>query len=261
MMRGLLTLHGITNGGDDERRGYSQPLVNALTRWGRPLLDDATWTPDVTEILYASLLQRCARASGLSGRLPGVPAALEDYALDVVVYAGRGCRELVMTRVSAQIHSAGPGRVLLAHSLGSVVAIDLLMDWLRSGAISSAKPRHQWPIAGLVTIGSPLGIDVPFASGAGFLDRAAAAQGVPGAPPDFRWINIADPQDVVVTGARLGKTPDLSDTDYAHGYPGYACLGCEQWPDIDCGGYLDSHGGYWHHPTTAQACLTLMGMA
>jgi pimeloyl-ACP methyl ester carboxylesterase len=96
-----------------------------------------------------------------------------------------GIREIVQARVAAAI--GAQTRVLVGHSLGSVVAYEALC----------AHP--EWPVRALVTLGSPLGIrNLIF-------DRlvpppAAAAAGQPaGAWPGAvtAWTNVADRGDVV----------------------------------------------------------------
>ncbi|MCX4750422.1 antibiotic ABC transporter ATP-binding protein [Kitasatospora sp. NBC_01287] len=77
-------------------------------------------------------------------------------------------------------------RVVVAHSLGSVVAYEAL--W--------AHP--EWRIDTLVTIGSPLGLR----SVRKRLD--APGEGHPGLPPSVRrWVNVVADQDVIALAKRL----------------------------------------------------------
>jgi alpha-beta hydrolase superfamily lysophospholipase len=84
-------------------------------------------------------------------------------------------------------------RVVVAHSLGSVVAYESLC----------ANPR--WPVTDFVTVGSPLGLrSVIF-------DRLdpAPVDGVGVWPPGVRrWTNIADPGDVVALAGVLANRFD-----------------------------------------------------
>ncbi|KUO04144.1 hypothetical protein [Streptomyces caeruleatus] len=88
-------------------------------------------------------------------------------------------RRSARERIAAEI--TDDTRVLVAHSLGSVIAYEALC----------AHP--DWPVTDLVTVGSPLGLPIVF-------DRLdpAPADGTgawPGAVD--RWTNIADPGDIV----------------------------------------------------------------
>lgn len=96
-----------------------------------------------------------------------------------------GVRQVVQDRVAMQV--AEDTRVVVAHSLGSVVAYEALC----------AHP--QWPVRALVTLGSPLGIrNLIF-------DRLLPAPmsldggGLMGAWPGRAqsWMNVADEGDVV----------------------------------------------------------------
>ncbi|MFC8515576.1 hypothetical protein [Streptomyces sp. NPDC057257] len=81
-------------------------------------------------------------------------------------------------RVAAAI---GPDtRVVVAHSLGSVVAYE---------ALCASRSDHQ--VRALVTLGSPLGMRMVF-------DRLLPEPGAwPGPVPEPRWTNIVDEGDVV----------------------------------------------------------------
>ncbi|MDT0331444.1 hypothetical protein [Nocardiopsis lambiniae] len=80
-------------------------------------------------------------------------------------------------------------QVVIAHSLGSVVAYEALCS----------IPDHS--VRALVTLGSPLGLRLIFDR----LDPAPNPQGAwpSGAWPGFAWTNVADPGDVVAVVADL----------------------------------------------------------
>ena len=94
-------------------------------------------------------------------------------------------RRVALDRVAAGV--GGDTRVVVGHSLGSVVAYEAL----------SAHP--EWPVRALVTLGSPLGIrNLIFDR----LVPAPAAEGPAGVrggwPGGVRsWVNVADAGDVV----------------------------------------------------------------
>jgi len=227
--RGACFLHGISDGSDHDRHDWTAPCVAELTRWGRGF--DEGWSPDTREIYYASLMQDLAGPLGKLG-------AVGDYASDLKTYSSPTNREKILDHIEAQILAAGRGRVLIAHSLGSVAAFDLCCAWLCAGEFQ--KPREQWPCSSLVTLGSPLGL--PPAPGPldEWLNRGEAAALMPCAfPAEFRWLNFADKDDVVVTGAKLGVVPNFEDIE---GYK-YIAPGLSQRPSVDTGGRFTSHVG------------------
>nr|BAJ19077.1 hypothetical protein [Streptomyces sp. SANK 62799] len=103
-----------------------------------------------------------------------------------------GLRERVQAAVARAI--GADTRVLVAHSLGSVAAYELLCN----EALREAHP--EWQISTLITLGSPLGL-----RGLIF-DRLIPAphQGDGIWPPGIqRWTNIADAGDIVALVKRL----------------------------------------------------------
>ncbi|MET8850033.1 serine peptidase [Amycolatopsis sp. NPDC004625] len=96
-------------------------------------------------------------------------------------------RQAVRTEVATAISLHRP-RVVIAHSLGSVVTYETLWSY----------PALQVEL--LVTIGSPLG----FPDRIHPLLQPAPVDGKGGRPPGVgRWVNVADPADMVAIPPRL----------------------------------------------------------
>jgi hypothetical protein len=117
----------------------------------------------------------------IKGRLPGG----EELLVDAGNYVGRnGVRTAVQNVLHAALaaaHQDAPDVpvVLVSHSQGTIIAYDVLRQ------AGEAYPRlRTW-----ITMGSPLGkyLGFPFEWGALQL----------GVPPDLRWVNLFDPQDIV----------------------------------------------------------------
>ena len=108
-------------------------------------------------------------------------AIIADYLRDVAIYLTRA-RPQVLDLVRKAIPAAGPV-VLVTHSLGTVVARDLLDD---------AKLRERtlmW-----VTAGSPLGLDA--------VQKNLLTPGVHN--PSVSWLTAFDVHDIVALGHPLG---------------------------------------------------------
>jgi hypothetical protein len=121
-------------------------------------------------------------------------------------FTDQGIRQAAQADVADAITRSRPN-VIIAHSLGSVVAYETL--W-----------AHPHPPVGLfLTLGSPLAMP-------GIVhDRLAPHDGPRTRPPGVqRWINVADPGDIIAipTGGiprRFGHvTADLTDAIGAFGY-------------------------------------------
>lgn len=161
---------------------------------------------------YEDMLREAASAAGMPGTEPeeagfvgGLIAALQrplswlvnrsgldDVVIatafrDVAAYLERdGVRETVLARLLAEIPDEGE-IVLVSHSLGTVVAMDLLTR-LPAGV--------QVPL--LVTAGSPLGMDSVF---------KRLLVGGPVRPPVVRtWVNAWAAPDAIAIGCPLGDT-------------------------------------------------------
>lgn len=114
----------------------------------------------------------------LLGVLRQVKAYLDDDAL----------AERIRERFLADL-DRGPG-VVVAHSLGTVVAVDTLR----------LNPDRR--VAMLVTVGSPLGMR---AVQSRLRHPNATAGALPGPPSVGRWVNIYDPGDPVAAAGGLSR--------------------------------------------------------
>jgi hypothetical protein len=109
--------------------------------------------------------------------------AISEHANDLHRYhTDEGLRSRVQDRLRMELdRSDGPQTLLIAHSMGSIIAYDLLR----------LEPHRR--IGHLVSIGSPLGLSQ--------VKRAARQRSGPSRVPDgvMRWTNLADPRDPVST--------------------------------------------------------------
>jgi hypothetical protein len=188
----------------------------------------------------------------------GVPdlSELADLVADVFIYDGptrtRRIKDVVRQQLLAAHAKSKRGVILYGNSLGSVVALDILMDLIAEGRIGAAVPKKDWPVRGLFTTGSPLGIDVPLISG--FVDRAARlAKLLPQPLKSFPWLHLYDASDPVASGNILGIANDPSRLARITGY------GKLRLTDLspNSGFHLQAHTGYWDHPMIAQQLLAM----
>ena len=109
--------------------------------------------------------------------------------------------------------------------------------------------RRSWPVQALMTLGSPIGLS---------MFGRDSVQKIGEAKFPFRWINIWDPTDPVVTGSFYGKpekgykiVEDFSkDTD-----SGWSI----QDRKINTGyAWLKAHLSYWSDPTVGDELITMV---
>jgi hypothetical protein len=167
-------------------------------RWGELAAPELPGAQGVLTAGVRRVASRVARRHGLDQELTQAFVAwffrdLDAYFTDVARH------EQVIGDVSAELSGFGP-RVVVAHSLGSIVAYEAL--W--------SRPHPDIDL--LLTLGSPLAMpDIVF-------DRLAPHEGPRGIPPGVRrWINVTDPGDLIaipvgaVAAQFAGLTADLTD--------------------------------------------------
>lgn len=126
-----------------------------------------------------------------------------DLAGDVVIsLAPGGTADIIRTGLRdkiMEIFAAGNPCYVVAHSLGSIYAFDVLNTLLAGDSLFERSSRKTWPIQGLLTIGSPIGLDMFKKTGRNVINDFGAGD------KWFRWLNIWDPNDPVVSGSIFGE--------------------------------------------------------
>lgn len=161
-----------------------------------PDLGPAMGAPRVPEVLQP-LAQRLTRRmnGGLALQLLGVLRQVKVY-LDDQVLAGR-----IRSRLLAGLE--GAPRVVIGHSLGSVVAFDTL------------RLNPDLSVSMLVTVGSPLGMQA--------VQSRLRHPGGPSVTPlalsgVSRWVNLYDPGDPVAAAGGLSRVwPIVEDFTVGNG--------------------------------------------
>lgn len=234
--RAAVTIHSAAR----RERGYAEPLAANLRRLGREVwLYEASWADlgapatHGDPATFGRMRREFFRELGVHPLAlrwlepeGSDPAASPGAAFDPILLYGfiEEIRRQVQDRLRDQLAAAGadgfPSVTLVAHSMGSVVAFDLLQSLPPAAA---ELPRIEL----LVTLGSPLWM--PVFEGR-HRQRPAAAKA---------WLNLYHPQDFI--GGPLlrafgegGRCPpfDLAVADETPGAP---------------------HSHYWNSPAVARA--------
>ncbi len=141
---------------------------------------------------------------------------------------------------------------IVAHSLGSIYALDVISELIRDNRFFDRNSRRTWPVQGLVTIGSPIGISM-FRKGR----QSVAALG--SGTKWLRWLNYWDRNDPVVSGEIFGKT--LQGHQIAEKY--LNGLTKQGWVirdiPVDTGKiWLPAHVSYWENPMVGDGLVDLV---
>ena len=106
----------------------------------------------------------------------------------------QGLRQAIL-----DIYAASNPCYIVAHSLGSIYTFDVLNSLIGDGEHFDRTSRKTWPVQGLLTIGSPIGLDMFKNTGRNAIKDFGAGD------KWFRWLNMWDPNDPVVSGNIFGE--------------------------------------------------------
>ena len=146
---------------------------------------------------------------------------------------------------------------LVAHSLGSFYAFEVINDLMAKFKMA-ANDKSQWPVQGLITIGSPLGLSL-FKRGADSLSRRKIGVNVK-TTPRFPWKNYWDRQDPVVTGSIMGYPKEsefyIRFDRQAAKQKGWSIRSEE----VNSGhtGHLGAHTAYWQNRTVGHGIVNML---
>ncbi|MFI5308393.1 MAG: hypothetical protein ACHQ53_13635, partial [Polyangiales bacterium] len=136
----------------------------------------------------------------LGSVIVGLAQKAVDLVGDVVIALDDGStahliRNGLCDRIMQTYTTTGAPLYLVAHSLGTVYALDAVNQLIRErpSGVFDRDSRKTWPVQGLITLGSPLGLQM---FGAG---RALAPLGA--GRKWFRWFNYWSRTDPVVSAS------------------------------------------------------------
>ena len=181
--------------------------------------------------------------------IAGPPAAwavdkIVDVVGDVVISltddsTAHAIREGLQKRILKYFADGHP-LYIVAHSLGSIYSFDVINELIRANAGRFQRSqRLNWPVWGLMTLGSPIGLKM-------FGGRQTAA--LPGAGlARFPWLNYWDPLDPVVSGSVIGA-PETAEV-IAEAFQNIGGNWLIRDRRIDSGKqWLAAHTSYWKLP-------------
>jgi hypothetical protein len=254
----ILAVHGVqTAAADDiESDEKIQKLVERNLRLSHLQRDY-----QISQYVYENINDKAQRFHKLIAEaiLSGQPLAgpalskVIDLVGDVVIAASAGSTaHKIRDGLREQIlesHEAGHQLLLIAHSLGTVYALDVVSELMRSDGLFEGDDRETWPIQGLITMGSPLGLDIDLGP-VRIFDRRDV-EPVAGAEFEvFPWHNYFNALDPIVSGNAFGAPMKVSgargpverrygdETDAAHWLlQGHRITSGKQW--------LLAHVAYW----------------
>lgn len=202
--RKILVVHGVQTGSNADQNQHEtiRALVNArLAQMSIPFETEMYRYENINDKAlkpYKKLLSLIVASP--VGSILGQEAI--DLIGDVVISLADGkpaqtIRQGLKDRIE-QIYKDGNPLYVLAHSLGSIYAFDVVNELMRSSAYFKRESRTTWPVQGLITIGSPIGLQMFRKSRSKIISLGEGTK-------FFRWRNYWDRTDPVVSGSFYGK--------------------------------------------------------
>ena len=212
--REILVVHGVQHETDGELKQHElvQALLTAHLN-GVPVqfttdlyryegLNDAAYSG--LESLLSKVLEALLRELPLAELIMDGVDKVMDLVEDVVISLSNGSTaheicDALCERIMRTYRAGGGPLYVVAHSLGSVYALDAINQLIRTrpDGVFDRDRRRTWPVQGLITLGSPLGLDM-------FGARRRLTRLGPGRKW-FRWFNYWSRTDPVVSGSFYGQ--------------------------------------------------------
>jgi hypothetical protein len=210
--RRILVVHGVSTGSDadqkqdkqlhdlliDRLNGIPVPFETALFRY-EDLNDEALGAVhSLFEWLKSALL-----AQNMLGQLAAdAGMSIVDVVGDVLVEKRNGptakaIRDGLRSAILDSYESGYP-LYLVAHSLGSLYAFDVVQELMATDGLFMRDKRRTWPVQALVSMGSPIGLRM-FANERKLHDLGQGRK-------LFRWQNFWSRTDPVVSGSFYGAS-------------------------------------------------------
>ncbi len=185
---------------------------------------------------------------------------LPDTAIDLIADVVTAKQD---TSTAAQIRKGFKDKILeifengnpcyiVAHSLGTIYAFDVINELIADNRFFDRSSRRTWPVQGLITLGSPIGISM-------FKKSRTKVSPLGVGTKWFRWRNYWDRNDPVVSGAIFGKS--LSGYQVAEKYLNGSTR--QGWVirdiPVDTGKtWLLAHIAYWDNPVIGDGLVDLV---
>ena len=254
----LLAVHGVQVGADKDQK---------QDKWIKSLVDNRIGSLPLkySTDLYRyedkndQVIKQAKQLMKLIGKSPvgnALASLLIDMVGDVVISLADGdvaqqIREGLKQKIMT-VYNAGHPCYIVAHSLGSIYAFDVINELIKDDNLFHRSSRKTWPVQGLMTFGSPIGLEM-FRKG-----RGAVSSLGPGTKL-FRWKNYWDRNDPVVSGSIFGK--QISGFEIAEKY---MLSSLDQgWfikdIPVDTGkNWLPAHTAYWEDAKVGDGLVSLI---
>jgi len=213
----ILAVHGVQLGDDESIKSDEQVRKLVTKSLSRSHLERQFEVfgffyediNDEAQRFYSIIASAISRGNPLAGQ---ALKAVIDIVGDVVTAArntstARKIRNKLRKKI-LDSYKAGHQLILVAHSLGTIYSLDAINELIRREEYFDGDNRNTWPAQGLITMGSPLGLDIDIAGTKLFEKRKI--EPVPNAEYEvLPWHNYFNRLDPVVSGNVFGAPVEV----------------------------------------------------
>ena len=206
----ILVIHGVQRGDDDDQTQDSvikKTVEDQLDSLGLEFSVDIFKYEDIND--RATKVVKKALSALTSNMIAGwVVEGAVDIIGDVAIALSEGdtydeikdgFRDKIMDS-----YNRGEPLFVIAHSLGSIYAFDVINELMKESDVFQHNQVDTRPVSGLITIGSPLALDLFERDWQDMTNLVPADQVIDDNFRLFPWRNYWDPTDPIVSGNIVG---------------------------------------------------------
>lgn len=206
----ILVIHGVQRGDDKDLTQHKIIKTNVKAQLAANKIKcdvDIFKYEDIND--EATFLVKKALAALTGNMIAGwVVSEAVDIVGDVAIALSEGdvyekIKSLFRKRILKSFDEQRP-LFVIAHSLGSIYAFDTINDLMKEADYFKHNQTETRPVQGLVTIGSPLALDLFERDWQDMTNLVPTGQTVDDDFKLFPWRNYWDPTDPVVSGSIIG---------------------------------------------------------
>ena len=255
----VLVVHGVQLGDDsslNQDKMIRQSIESRLNGLNLKFHVDLYKYENISDASLSKLknLSRVILSTGIGVILaPAIIDLVGDVTISLAnVSTANKIREGLRERILSY-YKAGTPVYIVAHSLGTVYTFDVINELIETDGLFDRDDPLTWPVQGLLTIGSPLGLSMFKKTGRNIANSLGKGT------YSFKWLNYFDVTDPVVSGDIFGIK--LRDHKIAEKYkkngPEFGWF-IRDFP-VDTGkNWLLAHTAYWDSDVVGDGLLNMM---
>ena len=206
----ILVIHGVQRGDNDDLTQddtIKASVEGQLADLHIPFAVDIFKYEDINDTAY-NVVKKALSALTNNVIAGWIVQGAVDIVGDVAIALSEGdtykeIKEGFRSKILASYEQGEP-LFIIAHSLGSIYAFDVINEIIKDGDYFHHNQPETRPVLGLITIGSPLALDLFERDWQDMTNLVPAGQNVDDDFKLFPWRNYWDPTDPIVSGSIVG---------------------------------------------------------